>query len=76
MTWPKITPLEESSLQPKTPQPKDKDRTINSVERYGKRGYYGYPMGAAYATSVGARQNLSTSGTAVPNTLKERKWSR
>jgi hypothetical protein len=28
------------------------------------------PMGAAYAASVWARQNLSTSGTAVPNTLK------
>lgn len=29
--------------------------------------------GAAYATSVRARQSLSTAGTRVPGTLKERK---
>lgn len=34
------------------------------------------PNGTCVATSVGARQNLSSSGAAAPNTLKERKWGR
>lgn len=58
------------------PGPNKKRLIVNSVEGYGRKGATTVANGAAYATSMRARQNLSTAGGAVPGTLEERRWSR